>query len=405
MRALAILCANTKHSEHFVTTILSLRNESRPQEGQESFAGLTERNRAIAENLVSDWHAKISLMGEAENTTADSYLSTVNRLLTFTGKAPWELRKQDVVELLADRQAQRKGEPLAELTVAAYASAWRSFQAYMLMPEIANEIAIATGQRPQEFIDDQNCIPVRRAKSDQAPKAWALTPEYIDKVEDEFLHMIRVAKQRRNKAYYALIRDRVMFHLAIHFALRVSELVTLTLHQFSSHTSPKMREKFGKYGALAVTGKNKVTGTIPMREEAIHQLLVLYIEKVRPKLLLQRSRKAADNGLSSYKGKTYAVSDLLFFSERGNVLDPQSFRKRLDDLSKRVMAPMKITPHTLRHTGCTLMAPLYLPEVAQKYMRHKNLSTTLYYYHPDPLNAGAHHNPEYDVAAWFEDDD
>ena len=51
------------------------------------------------------------------------------------------------------------------------------------------------------------------------------------------------------------------------------------------------------------------------------------------------------------------------------------------------------------------MAPLYSPETAQRYMRHKNLATTLYYYHPDPLNAGAHLNPDYDVPGWFEDDD
>ncbi|MGY8775045.1 tyrosine-type recombinase/integrase [Spongiibacter tropicus] len=386
-------------------TILSLNNENPLKEGRDSFAGLTEKHRAIAENLVSDWHAKISLMGETENSTADSYLVTVKRLLSFTGKAPWMLRKKDVVDFLAFRQNERDGVPLAELTVAAYGSAWRSFQAYMLMQDVANEISVAAGQRPQEFIDDQNCIPVRRAKSDQTPKGWALTPEFIDKIEDELLHMISIAKKRRSKAYYALIRDRVMFHLAIHFALRVSELVTLTLKQFSPHTSPKMREKFGKYGALTVSGKNKVTGTIPMRDEAIYRLLILYVEKVRPKLLLRRSRKEENNGLTSYKGKTYAVADLLFFSERGNVLNPRSFRKRLEELSMAVMTPQKMTPHTLRHTGCTLMAPLYSPDVAQKYMRHKNLATTLHYYHPDPLNAGAHLNPDYDVAGWFEDEE
>lgn len=385
--------------------VLSLHNESRPDEGLGSFAGLTQQNRAIAENLVSDWHAAISLMGETENTTADSYLKTVQRLMDFTNKAPWELNKQDVPRFLAYRQEVRKGDPLAGLTVAAYASAWRSFQAYMLRQDISNEIATATGVRPQEFIDDQNAIPVRRAKCDQAPKAWALTPEYIDKIEDELLHMIRVAKKRRTKAYFALIRDRVMFHLAIHFALRVSELVTLTLTQFSPHTDANMREKYGKYGALTVTGKNRVTGTIPLREDAIFKLLTLYIEKVRPKLLLRRTRKQEGNGLTSYKGKTYAVADLLFFSERGNVLNPRSFRKRLEELSLAVMTPRKVVPHTLRHTGCTLMAPLYSPDVAQKYMRHKNLATTLYYYHPNPLNAGAHLNPDYDVTGWFEDGD
>ena len=121
--------------------------------------------------------------------------------------------------------------------------------------------------------------------------------------------------------------------------------------------------------------------------------------------MLRRTRKADKNGLTTYEGKTYAVSDLLFFSERGNVLNPNSLRKRLEELSIAVMTPQKMTPHTLRHTGCTLMAPLYSPDVAQKYLRHKNLATTLHYYHPDPLNAGAHLNPDYDVAGWFEDEE
>lgn len=400
----AILSANHERGSQLMPTVLSLHNENRPKQGVISFDELTERNRKIAKNLIGDWHTKISLMGEAENSTADCYLATVNRLLRFADKAPWELTKGDVTDFLAYRQSQN-GRPLAAVTVATYAAAWRSFQAYMLMPEITNEIAISTSVRPEEFIDDQNCITVRRAKSDHVPKGWAIPPEYIDKIEDEFLHMIKVAKKSRNKAYYALIRDRVMFHLSIHFALRVSELVTITLQQFSPHTSPHMREKFGNYGTLTVTGKGKVTGTIPIREEAIYRLLVLYIEKVRPKLLLQRAPNNNSNGLTEYMGKTYAVADLLFFSERGNVLHPRSFRKRLGELSMRVMTPQKITPHTLRHTGCTLMAPLYSPEVAQKYMRHKNLATTLYYYHPDPLNAGAHLNPDYDVQGWFEDED
>ncbi|SMG65408.1 hypothetical protein BMETH_33701332441274, partial [methanotrophic bacterial endosymbiont of Bathymodiolus sp.] len=35
------------------------------------------------------------------------------------------------------------------------------------------------------------------------------------------------------------------------------------------------------------------------------------------------------------------------------------------------------------------MVPVYSPEIAQKYMRHKNLYTTLGYYHPTPLDAAS----------------
>ena len=48
------------------------------------------------------------------------------------------------------------------------------------------------------------------------------------------------------------------------------------------------------------------------------------------------------------------------------------------------------------------MVPLYSPEIAQKYMRHKNLFTTLYYYHPTPLNAAHEVNS---AVALFGDDE
>lgn len=87
------------------------------------------------------------------------------------------------------------------------------------------------------------------------------------------------------------------------------------------------------------------------------------------------------------------------------MVSPQAFRDRLNQISRELCLPRKITPHTLRHTGCTLMAPLYSPEVAQRYMRHKHLSTTLYYYHHDPLNAGNHLSPIYGLVLPDDEED
>lgn len=82
------------------------------------------------------------------------------------------------------------------------------------------------------------------------------------------------------------------------------------------------------------------------------------------------------------------IRNLIFPSERGGVISPNTFRKRLADIAMKAgVLDRKLTPHTLRHTGCTLMVPVYSPEVAQGYMRHKRLFTTLYYYHPTPLEA------------------
>ncbi|CAM3203174.1 hypothetical protein SHAL103562_21250 [Shewanella algae] len=43
------------------------------------------------------------------------------------------------------------------------------------------------------------------------------------------------------------------------------------------------------------------------------------------------------------------------------------------------------------------MVPLYSPEIAQKYMRHKNLYTTLGYYHPTVLDAASEPNAAFDL--------
>ncbi len=363
-----------------------------------------QREQIIANRLISDWVAKLTLMGGTEHSTAHHYQQILNRLLTFASKFPWQLTRKDVDEFFK-MIYQNRDRYLSELTIANYSAAWRSFQSYMLRSDISGEINRLTGIIPQIFIDEENGISVKRAKCNTAPKGWALTPELILQADKEFICMIKMAKKSHSKSYYTLLRDRVMFHLCIHFALRVSELVTLTLKQFQPHPDPIMRQKFGSYGMLTVTGKNKVTGTIPMREETIFNLLSIYLDKIRPRLLLCRDNTDNSQGLTTYQNKTYAVADLLFFSERGTVLNPQNFRNRLQDLSRRIMTPQRIVPHTLRHTGCTLMVPLYTIGISRLYMRHRHLHTTLSYYHPNPLDSGLCKNGDYSVTGWFEKED
>lgn len=365
--------------------------------------GATGAHSEFASSLEKDWLSKIELLGEVSRSTARLYAGPVRALLGFTGKSPWSLTKLDISRYLEFR-ARVNGKPLSETTVATYASAWRSFQSFLSIPEISNEIALKTGVRPEIFIDDANGIAVRRVKSNQVPKHTALTVEQIADAEAEWLRMINLAQAQKSKALFPLLRDRVMFHLAIHYALRVSELVTLQLHQFSAHSSPEMRELYGDYGVLTVTGKGKVTGSIPMRDPSILKMLSIYLQRVRPEML--RRAKAASNWKErvTYDNKEYAVENLLFLSERGGVVGPHTFRKRLAALGDAIGLPYKLCPHSLRHTGCTLMVPLYTPETAKGYMRHRGLATTLHYYHPDPLNAGAHHNPHYEVGMWFDDE-
>jgi integrase len=50
---------------------------------------------------------------------------------------------------------------------------------------------------------------------------------------------------------------------------------------------------------------------------------------------------------------------------------------------------VRVTPHILRHTYATQMAPIIGPEALQKQLGHEHLSTTLgTYYHQDPQLVG-----------------
>jgi integrase len=275
-------------------------------------------------------------------------------------------------------------------------------QDFMLEPDRVNEILREFKVRAKLFITEENSIAVKRHKLNWVPKGWALSPEEIEAIDSTFIREIRRAKAEHSKALMPLQRDRVMFHIAIHFALRVSELVAVRVQDFRASDKEDLSH-FGKRGVLTALGKNDVTGSVPMRDPSIHALLEWYMGSVREHMVMGRKAKEGDTGMCKSRGRDILVNDLMFISQQGGIIAGNTFRKRLADIAiKAGVLRQKLTPHTLRHTGCTLMVPLYSPEIAQKYMRHKHLHTTLYYYHPTPLQAGNEVNA---ATALFDDDE
>lgn len=377
-------------------------NESRSEPANErSLAFLTGDRHTFATNLMRDWHAQLLYLDGVKGNTAKGFSDQVYRLLNHAQVAPWELRKEHVTTFFQARAELHPNGMLSPATVGVYCSAWRSFQHFLLELDRVNELVKQFNVRPREFVTEENSIAVKRYKARWVPKTWALTPEEIDAIDAQFVVEIKQAFAARSKSLLPLQRDRVMFHFSIHFALRVSELVTVVLDAFQPSHDPRLAH-FGQFGTLTVNGKHDVTGTIPMREPEIHALLEWYLSSVRQKILLRR--KDAGGGLCRFAEKNYLTAQLLFPSERGGVINPQALRKRFKTIAVRAgIVRKKLTPHVLRHTGCTLMVPVYSPEIAQKYMRHKNLFTTLYYYHPSPLNAA--HEVNQAVALFSDDED
>ena len=148
------------------------------------------------------------------------------------------------------------------------------------------------------------------------------------------------------------LRDRVMLEVLYATGLRVSELVGLQL------TSVNIRQ-----GIVRVLGKGSSERLIPIGEDAL-TWLGRYIDNGRSALLKRR------------------LSDVLFPSNRGQMMTRQTFWHAVKKYSLRVGIRRPISPHTLRHAFATHLlnhgADL---RAVQMMLGHADLSTTQIYTH------------------------
>ena len=149
------------------------------------------------------------------------------------------------------------------------------------------------------------------------------------------------------------LRDRAMLEVLYATGLRVSELVTLKLHEVSPHE-----------GVVRVIGKGSKERLVPLGEEALDWIRG-YLADARPLLLNGRS------------------SDALFVTQRGAAMSRQMFWmlvKRYALLAN--IDPARLSPHILRHAFATHLlnhgADL---RVVQLLLGHADISTTQIYTH------------------------
>ncbi len=146
------------------------------------------------------------------------------------------------------------------------------------------------------------------------------------------------------------LRDKAMLELLYATGLRVSELVSLSLHQLNIHQ-----------GVVKVMGKGSKERLVPMGEEALHWL---------QQYLTHGRRELARSG------------DVLFPSRRGTQMTRQTFWHRIKHYALRANIRVDLSPHTLRHAFATHLinhgADL---RVVQLLLGHSDLSTTQIYTH------------------------
>lgn len=149
-------------------------------------------------------------------------------------------------------------------------------------------------------------------------------------------------------------RDRVIVELLYASGLRVSELVGLTVAQIDLDL-----------GCLRVMGKGGKERVAPMGETA-RDLLVEYLEQVRPTLMKRRSSRH------------------VFVSRRGHELTRQGCWKLLALRARRAGIFKPISPHMLRHSFAThLLEGGADLRVVQTMLGHADIATTQIYTHVD----------------------
>ncbi len=179
------------------------------------------------------------------------------------------------------------------------------------------------------------------------------TPHF-QKVLPDFLsieEIDRLFSSIREDDIYQL-RDKSIFELLYSAGLRISEAVELKA------VDVDLKNKF-----IKVMGKGNKERIVPIGDEAI-RLIEKYIRDSRPVILGSR------------------MSEYLFISKKGGMLNRKSVWRLLKGYAKMVNIRKNITPHTLRHSFATHLLERGADlRAVQELLGHVDISTTQIYTH------------------------
>lgn len=337
-------------------------------EGADS-AGLTHAEREMTEMLLTMFERRMRGGASYAEGTIELGMGAVRGFLNFVKLPPWKWLPRHVDEFISHKVLH---DDIGYGRQSTYLTYLRQLQNMLLSDRgLCNEIHQRFGIQPQMFVNKENSIAIKRKGQSRKKVIKTLSAEECQMLIQEFDVQIKLAKQSSSKAYRPLMRDKTITMLLLMTGLRVEELVNLTVHNFAPDAS---YPNFGNYALLTVVkGKCHKTRVVRLYNPLIKDLMEWYLDRVRP-------------GFLSKDTKDF---DLLFLSERGQELCTEQVRRMLKKMVAAAGVSARVTPHILRHTYATQMAPIIGPEALQEQLGHEHLSTTLgTYYHQDPQLVG-----------------
>ena len=290
------------------------KNSAFPQPAPEKITGM--------EQAVKDYIDSLDLERSMSANTRDSYGRDLRAFAGWLEENGVEDPARLDSDLIRDFLAVQKKQGRAPSTISRRMSSIRGFCRYLaqnklLEADVGAHLRAARGQRP--FPD-------------------ALSEAQTDR-----------QLQRPDTSTDLGIRDKAMLEICYGCALRVSELVELTLHDIDFEA-----------GFIRVLGKGSKERIVPLGAFA-EEALADYMENSRDRLL---------------KGKR---TQQLFVNGRdGGKLSRSGFFRILDAYGKRL--GVKIHPHALRHSAAThMLANGADLRVIQEFLGHSDISTTQIY--------------------------
>jgi integrase/recombinase XerC len=256
-------------------------NQEPPNDWIQSYLDVLRHQRQLSEHSISAYSLDLAELGH------------------FAQQRPLEsLSYFDIRRLTSQLHAQQ----LNPRSIARKLSSWRGFY---------------------RWLAEQICMPANPVEGIKAPKKTKSLPKALG--ADDAVHL--VAHHGSDEA--SPLANRAMFELLYSSGLRVSELVSLDVRDFSDATYSSAGWVDADQAEVHVTGKGNKQRIVPVGNPA---LLALQDWLALRPTLLKTEQQA------------------LFLNERGNRMSVRSVQLRLKAHAQALGIPADVHPHVLRHS-------------------------------------------------------